>query len=60
MWDPWFSFPTINSELRAVKSETFMCDCGVGDMYLNFVLELKVKPHVRIVIEKSKLVKAKE
>ena len=37
-WDPWFSLPTINSELRTVKAGQFMCDCDVGELFLNFML----------------------
>lgn len=40
-WSFWFSLPTIDSELRALKSGTYMFDCDVGDFFLNLCYILK-------------------
>ena len=42
---PWFSLPTIELELRASRVGTFMCDCDVVEIFLNFMLELKLRRH---------------
>ena len=36
VWAPWFSLPTVESHLRAVTNDTFMCDCDLSEMFLNF------------------------
>ena len=33
VWNSWFSLPTIESELRAVRARTLMCDCDVGECF---------------------------
>ena len=38
VWAPWFSLPTVESHLRAVTNDTFMCDCDLSEMFLNFLL----------------------
>ena len=45
---PWFSLPTIESELRAVSIRTFMCDCDVGEMFLNFMMEPRLRPRTGV------------
>ena len=44
VWAPWFPMPTVVSHLRAVEKNTFMADCDVGEMFLNFMLEPKLRP----------------
>ena len=44
VWTPWFPMPTIISHLRSVVAGTFMSDCNVGEMFLNFMLEPKLRP----------------
>ena len=48
IWAPWFPMPTIISHLRSVVARTFMSDCNVGEMFLNFMLELKLRPFVGV------------
>ena len=33
VWAQWFSFPTVDCQLRAVESDTFMADCDVGEIF---------------------------
>ena len=44
VWAPWFPMPTVLSTLRSVGVGTFMTDCDVGEMFLNFMLEPKLRP----------------
>jgi hypothetical protein len=41
---PWFAMPTIDSHLRAVDVGTFMADCDIGEMFLNFMLDPDIRP----------------
>ena len=41
----WFSIPTVLSHLRSVVAGSFMTDCDVGEMFLNFMLELDLRPY---------------
>ena len=45
LWTHWFSLPAIESELRAIKSCTCMCDCDVGEFFLNFMLHPEIRSH---------------
>ena len=38
VWNPWFSIP-VSSHIRDVNNHTFMADCDVGEIFLNFKLE---------------------
>jgi hypothetical protein len=41
---PWFAMPTIDSHLRAVDVGTFMADCNISEMFLNFMLDPEIRP----------------
>jgi hypothetical protein len=41
LWVPWFPLPTITTLARAEEVGTHMGDLEVGEMFLNFILELK-------------------
>jgi hypothetical protein len=43
LWVPWFPLPTITTLARAVEVGTHMGDLDVGQMFLNFILELKAR-----------------
>ena len=43
VWCPWFALPTVETHLRAVEVGTFMADCDVGEMFLNFLLHDKIR-----------------
>ena len=38
VWAPWFAIPNVDCHLRAAEVGTFMADCDVGGMFLNFML----------------------
>ena len=44
VWAPWFSLPTVESHLHAVDVDTFMADNDVGEMFLNFMLDVELRP----------------
>ena len=44
VWAPWFSLPTVETHLQAVDPGTFMGDCDIGEMFLNFMLDVEVRP----------------
>ena len=48
VWIPWFSLLTIDSELRVVKSDTYMYDFAVGEIILNFMLHPEIRSHVGV------------
>ena len=48
MWAPWFSLPTVESHLRVVDPGTFMADNDVGEMFLNFMMDFKMRPYAGV------------
>ena len=44
VWAPWFSLPTVESHLRAVDPDTYMADNDIGEMFLNFMLDVEIRP----------------
>ena len=44
VWCPWFALPTVESELRAIVADTVMADCDISEMFLNFMLDEKMRP----------------
>jgi hypothetical protein len=40
---PWFALPTMDSHLRAVDVGTYMADCDIGEMFLNFMLDVNLR-----------------
>ena len=48
VWAPWFAMPNVDYYLRAVETGTFMEDCDVGEMFLNFILELSLRPQAGV------------
>jgi hypothetical protein len=40
---PWFALPTMDSHLRAVDVGTYMADCDIGEMFLNFMLDVDLR-----------------
>ena len=39
---PWFALSTVESHLRAVDVNTFMGDNDIGEMFLNFLLDVNI------------------
>ena len=48
VWAPWFPMPTVLSPLRAVVEGNFTSDCDVGEIFLNFMLEPKLRPYASV------------
>ena len=44
VWAPWFSLPTVETHLRSVDPGTYMGDCDIGEMFLNFMLDKELRP----------------
>ena len=42
---PWFAMPTVDSLLSSTTAGSYMTDCDVGEMFLNFMLEPSVQPY---------------
>ena len=49
VYKSWLSMLTVKSHLRAVEGGTYMTDCDVGKMFLNFMIEPSFRPHVGLV-----------
>ena len=45
---PWFAMPTVNTLLRSTTAGSYMTDCDVGEMFLNFMLEPSVRPYAGV------------
>ena len=43
LWAPNFSLPTVRSNLWEVERGTFMADCDIAEMFLNFILSEEVR-----------------
>ena len=41
---PWLPIPTVASRLCSVEKYTYMVDCNIGEIFLNFMLELSLRP----------------
>ena len=48
VWDPWFAMSNVDCHLKEVEAGTFIVDCDVGEMFLNFMLEPSLKPHAGV------------
>jgi alkylated DNA repair dioxygenase AlkB len=48
LWVPWFPLLTITTLTRAVEVGTHMGDLDVGEIFLNFILELKARVHAGV------------
>jgi len=51
VWAPWFSLPTVESHLRAVDEGTYMADNDLGEMFLNFMLDVDIRPFAGVDLE---------
>ena len=48
VWAPWFSMPTVEMLLRAVEGGTYMANYDIGEMFLNFMLEPRLRPYAGV------------
>jgi hypothetical protein len=47
-WVPSFTLPTVETLLDLLSSSSWMADLDMGEMFLNFPLDLKVQPYCGI------------
>jgi hypothetical protein len=52
LWAPWFSLPTVESHLSMVELGTFMADVDLGEMFLNFFLDDRIRRHAGVNLTK--------
>jgi hypothetical protein len=43
LWAPWFCLPTATTHMRIFEPRTFMADVGIGEMFLNFFLDPRIR-----------------
>ena len=48
VYTPWFPMPTVDLHLRAVEECTYIADCNVGGIFLNFMIEPSLRPHTGV------------
>ena len=46
VWVPSFRLPTVDSTLRGIDSMTSLGDLDLGEMFLNFPVDHKIRPYV--------------
>ena len=49
---PWFALPTIDSHLRMVESGTMLADADLGEMFYNFMLDVRIQPYSALDLRK--------
>jgi hypothetical protein len=52
LWAPWFTLPTVESHLRVVEPGTFMADVDLGEMFLNFFLDERIRRYAGVDLTK--------
>ena len=45
---PWFSMSAVDTLLRSTVAGSYMTDCDVGEMFLNFMLEPSIWSHAGV------------
>lgn len=45
LWTPSFSLPSVESLVRQLEESTWMADLDLGDMFLNFMLDVELRPY---------------
>jgi hypothetical protein len=53
LWTPWFALPTVESHLRVVEPGTYMVDVDLGEMFLNFFLDERIRQHAGVDLTKN-------
>jgi hypothetical protein len=48
VWVPAFGLPTINSTLQSIDLSTLLGDLDLGEMFLNFALDVKIRPYAGV------------
>ena len=55
---PWFVMPTVDTFLRSTVAGSYMTDCDVGELFLNFMLERSVRSHAGVNLSQAFLEEA--
>ena len=45
---PWFALPTVDSHLQMVEMRTMLADADLGEMFDNFMLDVKIQPYLAL------------
>lgn len=48
VWVPSFGLPTVDSTLRGIEFSTYLGDIDLGEMFLNFPLDPKIRPYAGV------------
>jgi hypothetical protein len=48
LWSPNFWLPTIDSVLRNARSTTWFADIDLGEMFLNYPLDIRIRPYAGV------------
>jgi hypothetical protein len=43
LWSPWFFLPNATTHMRIFEPITFMADVDIGEMFLNFFLDPRIR-----------------
>ena len=54
LWSPSFFLPTVESILRNAGMETYFADIDLGEMFLNYWLDMKVRPYAGVDVSELK------
>ena len=49
---PWFALPTVDSHLRMVETGTMLADADLGEMFYNFMLDVRMQPYSALDLRK--------
>lgn len=53
LWAPNFWLPTVDSVLRYMSPTTWCCDIDLGDMFLNFYLDMSIRTYTGVDVTKA-------
>eukprot|EP00957_Ditylum_brightwellii_P207530 15353400-Ditylum_brightwellii.AAC.1 len=48
VWSPNSGLPTVSSVAHLIKSNTCLGNTDTGEMFLNYLLDLKIHPYLRV------------
>ena len=51
LWAPHFTLPTVTTQLRQVRAGTHGADVDIGEMFLNFILNEKIRKYCGVDIK---------
>jgi hypothetical protein len=48
LWAPTFGLPTVESTLRGIETDSYLGDLDLGEMFLNFKLDVKMRAYAGV------------